>query len=72
VLIRGRQLDGPHTIVMSSMVDPQLGPGDTINGFPAGWREWPGATYLRTPGCYAWQVDGTDFSTVIVFQAVFR
>jgi hypothetical protein len=76
ILIRGRQLDGPHKIVMSGdgafLVDPQLGPGDTLNGFPAGLREWPGGTFLRTPGCYAWQVDGTDFSTVIVFQAVFR
>ncbi len=71
VLIRGRQLDGPHKIVMESIVDPQLGPGDTINGRD-GWRQWPGGTYLRTPGCYAWQVDGTNFSTVIVFQAVFR
>jgi hypothetical protein len=75
VLIRGRQLDGPHKVVMSGdgalLVDPQLGPGDTLNGFPSGLREWPGGTLLRTPGCYAWQVDGTDFSHVIVFEAVF-
>jgi hypothetical protein len=74
VFIRGRQLDGPHTVVLGegpSLVDPQLGPGDTINGIE-GWRQWPGGTDLRTPGCYAWQVDGTDFSHVIVFKAVFR
>jgi hypothetical protein len=72
VFIRGRQLDGRHTIVMGGLlIDPQLGPGDTINGMN-GWREWPGGTSLRTPGCYAWQVDGTDFSHVIVFKAVFR
>ena len=74
VFIRGRQLDGPHTVVLGegpSLVDPQLGPGDTLNGIE-GWREWPGGTSLRTPGCYAWQVDGTDFSHVIVFKAVFR
>jgi hypothetical protein len=73
VFIRGRQLDGPHTIVSGeghTLVDPQLGPGDTLNGIE-GWREWPGGTSLRTPGCYAWQVDGTDFSQVIVFKAVF-
>ena len=73
VLIRGRQLDGPHKIVMGvgpDMVDPQLGPGATLNG-PDGWREWPGGTYLRTPGCYAWQIDGADFSDVVIFEAIF-
>jgi hypothetical protein len=73
VLIRGRQLDGPHSVFLGEsprLVDPQMGPGDTLNG-REGWREWPGGTYLRTPGCYAWQVDGTDFSHVIVFRAVF-
>ena len=53
VLIRGRQLDGPHKIVMGEgpdLVDPQLGPGATLNGLD-GWREWPGGTLVRTPGC---------------------
>jgi hypothetical protein len=74
VFIRGRQLDGLRTVVLGEsprLVDPQLGPGDTVNGMN-GWREWPGGTYLRTPGCYGWQVDGTNFSHVIVFKAVFR
>jgi hypothetical protein len=74
VLIRGRQLDGTRAVILGeapSLVDPQMGPGATLNG-REGWREWPGGTWLRTPGCYAWQIDGTDFSQVIVFQAVFR
>jgi len=25
---------------------------------------------LRTPGCYAWQIDGTTFSYTVVFKAV--
>src|SRR4051794_20659482 len=37
MLIRGRQLDGSHKIVMDGdgalLVDPQLGPGDTLNGY---------------------------------------
>jgi hypothetical protein len=73
VLIRGRRLDGPGRIVMGeapSLLDPQLPPGPTING-TGGWREWPGGTWLRKPGCYAWQVDGEGFSNVIVFRAVF-
>jgi hypothetical protein len=73
LLIRGRQLDGPHETVFGegpTVKNPQLGPGPTLNG-TNGWREWPGGTWLRRAGCYAWQVDGTDFSHVIVFKAVF-
>jgi hypothetical protein len=73
VLIRGRQLDGPHKVVFGGgprLIDPQLGHGEPLNSRD-GWRTWPGGTWLRTPGCYAWQIDGTDFSNVIVFDAVF-
>lgn len=73
VYIRGRQLDGTHEPVFGespSLIDPQLPSGATLNGTD-GWRTWPGATWLRTPGCYAWQIDGTSFSEVIVFSAMF-
>ena len=33
------------------------------------WRYGPSATLLPGPGCYAFQVDGTNFSKVIVFEA---
>jgi hypothetical protein len=39
-------------------------------GEPSGAREWPSFTRVRTPGCYAYQVDGTNFSDVIVFSVV--
>lgn len=72
IYIRGRQLDGPHQPAFGegapTALELQLGPGPTING-EDGWREWPVSTWIRTPGCYAWQIDGTDFSQVIVFQA---
>jgi len=72
VFIRGRQLGGANKTVFGeapSLIDPQLAPRPTLNG-TNGWREWPGATYLHTLGCYAWQVDGTTFSHVIVFKAL--
>jgi hypothetical protein len=72
VFIRGRQLGGSAKLVFGegpSLIDPQLPPGPTLNG-TNGWRQWPGGTYLRAFGCYAWQVDGTSFSTVIVFMAI--
>jgi hypothetical protein len=30
---------------------------------------WPSFTRVRKPGCYAYEVDGTSFSEVIVFRA---
>jgi len=72
VLVRGRRLDGPAKVVFGeepSLIDPQLPPGPTING-THGWREWPGGTFVHSFGCYAWQIDGTTFSTVVVFKAV--
>jgi hypothetical protein len=72
VFIRGRRLDGPDRIVFGeqpSLIDPQLPPGSTING-TGGWREWPGGTFIRSLGCYAWQIDGSNFSKVVIFKAV--
>lgn len=72
VLIRGIQLGG------NSPVAFQLGDGSPAlpdmqfppqNASATGWRNWPSATLLKTPGCYAWQIDGTTFSTVVVFKA---
>lgn len=74
VFIRGRQLDGSQPVGIGeapSTTDPEFPAGPTVNG-GEGFREWPGATWLRTPGCYAWQVDGLDFSYVIVFSAEFE
>lgn len=34
-----------------------------------GWRVWPSATYIASPGCYAWQIDGTGFTEFITIQA---
>jgi hypothetical protein len=74
ILIRGRQLDGPHKPSFGeegSLLDPMLSAGPTING-EHGFREWPGATWVPRAGCYAWQVDGTNFSDVIIFRADLR
>jgi len=44
---------------------------DRLAGLPSrGWRGWPSGTAIRTPGCYAWQIDGTTFSYTVVFKAV--
>ena len=34
-----------------------------------GWWSVPTGAFVRTPGCYAYQIDGTGFTTHIVFEA---
>jgi hypothetical protein len=34
------------------------------------WRVWPSFTYIATPGCYAWQVDGLGFTELITIQTL--
>lgn len=78
LLVRGRQLDGPGTLAFASnpsqrLPELTLGPGGeqahTVSSAP-GWRQWPVYTIAPTPGCYAYQLDGTSFSETIVFQIV--
>ena len=77
VLIRGGRLDRPGRIgfergnvpslelrLDSSTVIPGGGP------VPDNARYRPSYTRLTSPGCYAYQVDGTSFSKTIVFRAV--
>jgi hypothetical protein len=68
-IVRGRQLDGPSRLQFdqgpnwSNKLHNELrlvGPYPRLN---------PAATFLRGPGCYAYQVDGRGFSYVIVFEA---
>lgn len=72
VLIRGHQLDGTHAIRFNGLADEpfaqQLVFDTTLGGSP--WPNLPSETRLQAPGCYAYQVDGTTFSYVIVFEAV--
>jgi hypothetical protein len=71
VLVRGRQLDGPNQVGFD------LGPGWTNRVLPeirlVGPDEGlhPAATFVRTPGCYAYQVDTRRRSYLIVFEAGF-
>jgi hypothetical protein len=68
-IVRGRQLDGAGELRFdqgpswSNKLHRELrldGPYPRLN---------PAATFLRNPGCYAYQVDGRGFSYLIVFEA---
>jgi hypothetical protein len=75
VLIRGARLDGPGPVQFSAgNTQPVeqlrlLQPGAFSPDEEPGWREWPSYTVVPQPGCYAYQVDGTSFTNVIVFEA---
>jgi len=68
-IVRGRQLDGTGELrfdqgpTWTNKLHEELrlvGPYAGLN---------PAATFLRAPGCYAYQVDGRGFSYLIVFEA---
>ena len=69
VLIRGHQLDGVHEMRFGTTLDQQL-VFDTSTSGGSPWPNFPSYTRLQAPGCYAYQVDGNNFSYVIVFQAI--
>ena len=75
VLIRGARLDGSDVVQFSTGDSGPtsefrlLEPGARSSNQEAGWREWPSYTTVPRLGCYGYQVDGTSFSSVIVFEA---
>jgi hypothetical protein len=72
-LVRGRQLDGPRELRFGE--GPRPGPelllpaGGTARSPDSDWFNWPSYIRLRGEGCYAYQVDGSSSSRVIVFRA---
>jgi hypothetical protein len=83
VLIRGGRLDRRGRVGFGSGVRPRFElrlpagswprgethPGHRFPGRPDGWRASQIPTRLRGPGCYAFQVDGEDFSYLLTFAA---
>jgi hypothetical protein len=74
ILIRGHQLGGPGAVGFGEGRSPYdelqlLAPGSNAPSVPGQGRAWLSFTRVRGPGCYAYQVDGSSFSTVIVFRA---
>ncbi|MEO8288612.1 MAG: hypothetical protein ABI670_19505 [Chloroflexota bacterium] len=71
-LVRGRQVDGAGEMRFERGANPatelQLAP-DTALTNDGTWPNWPTYTRLKGPGCYSYQIDGTNFSKVITFRA---
>jgi hypothetical protein len=68
ILVRGHQIDGSHAVLFNRDRSPEMYLSDYDGGTP--WANIPSYTRVQTPGCYAYQVDGTTFSEVIIFQVV--
>jgi hypothetical protein len=69
VLVRGRRLDGQHPFRVRFGLGPRL-PGSELKIARA--LDHPSTTRLRTGGCYGYQIDGPDYSRMIVFKANLR
>lgn len=74
VLIRGRRIDGPERLRFHGRRRSELriGPGaaTTWSGHqPDGSRGRASGVLFRATGCYAVQVDGSDFTRTVVFRA---
>jgi hypothetical protein len=85
IRIRGGRIDGSGQLLLSghsargALVKKVEGTDlypelfletDGISNPPSPWRAWPSFTYIATPGCYAWQVDGIGFTEFITIQAL--
>ncbi len=75
ILIRGAMLGGAGRVGFGTAVKPydELQLLDAGRGAPrvaGNGRAWVTYSRIRSGGCYAYQVDGTGFSEVIVFRAV--
>ncbi len=66
VLIRGRQLDGPHGMPLEG-VPPSGLELDQARSSPS-WRVWRGQVSISGPGCYGLQIDGATFTETVVFN----
>jgi hypothetical protein len=71
VLVRGHQLDGPGGLGFGLDLNPgaELVLPAGTKPLPGGWRDFPNTTRLQHPGCYAYQVDTSSTSNVVVFVA---
>lgn len=74
VLIRAAQVGGSGAVGFGEGHVPVdelqlLTASSSSSGEPPGAREWDSFTRMRSAGCYAYQIDGSGFSEVIVFSA---
>lgn len=73
VIIRGLGRDRPNHVwfTYNGPITSQLRLDSVAGGHnPSGWRGWPTTTFVAKPGCYSYQVDGSNFQQHLTFKAV--
>jgi hypothetical protein len=79
VLFRARRLDrrGPVRFGVSAggnspgtRLSWTIVPAGPTANTVAGWRDVVSATWVKHAGCYGWQIDGLDFSEVVVVRVL--
>lgn len=72
LVVRAESLDGsgPISILADAGSGPLVITSDSTANGADGWREQPSGTYVKGPGCYGVQLDGTSFSVSLVFKAI--
>jgi hypothetical protein len=78
-IIRGGQIDGTHQVGFNGGLGQTAGNTQgtepilrdlRLLGDPAGqWKTYLTFARIQSPGCYAFQIDGPGFSSIIVVQA---
>ena len=72
VIVRAQQLDAsaPVAALGEAGIGPVvIPPGPTPNTF-RGWRQQPSGTYVKGPGCFGFQIDGSTFQEHLILRAV--
>ncbi|MGH7722123.1 MAG: hypothetical protein ACRENL_04715 [Candidatus Dormibacteria bacterium] len=80
IVVRGAQIDGTHPLRFDSATGPEAAleltsanahlPSDAQSRAGSGWHWWPSGILVESRGCYALQIDATNFSIVVVFLAL--
>ncbi|MGK5557500.1 hypothetical protein ACSNOI_38425 [Actinomadura kijaniata] len=69
VLVRAARIDGRGAATSRFAYTGEERDGGYHAELPSATSDLPGTTTVTGPGCYAVQVDGTTFTTVVVFRA---
>lgn len=72
VVVRAEELD--RSAPVAALGEAEIGPvvippGPTPNTFE-GWRQQPSGTYVKGPGCFGFQIDGTTFQEHLILRGV--
>lgn len=73
ILVRAKRLDRVGRISLGDAPNQAaplvVPPGPSLND-SSGWRDVPYPTWVKTPGCYGWQIDGRTFTEIVIIRGV--